>query len=100
VLTNTNTEEKKHNNEVHKMKFPKLKTVALICVWIIAGFLTFANLRWPEMKVHAQAPAPSMLVSNLAVKTVVSGLNQPTTMAFLPDNRFFVRRRLPARSSS
>jgi glucose/arabinose dehydrogenase len=32
---------------------------------------------------EAQAAAPTMLDPNLAVRTVVAGLNQPTTMAFL-----------------
>src|SRR5919201_736648 len=34
--------------------------------------------------------APTVLDPNLAVRTVVSGLNQPTSMAFLGDNDFFV----------
>src|SRR5262245_11949660 len=34
--------------------------------------------------------APVVLDPNLAVRTVVSGLNQPTTMAFLGANDFFV----------
>src|SRR5262245_43023096 len=32
---------------------------------------------------EAQAADPTMLDPNLAVRTVVAGLNQPTTMAFL-----------------
>src|SRR5215213_4645224 len=40
--------------------------------------------------VSAQTPPPSMLVRNLNVRTVVSGLNQPTGMAFLGNNDFFV----------
>jgi glucose/arabinose dehydrogenase len=35
-------------------------------------------------------PAPTVVDPNLAVRTVVSGLNQPTTMAFIGDNDFFV----------
>jgi len=34
-------------------------------------------------RVEAQGGGPSMLHPNLAVRTVVTGLNQPTTMAFL-----------------
>lgn len=33
---------------------------------------------------------PSMLDPNLSVKTVVNGLSQPTSMAFIGDNDFFV----------
>src|SRR5262249_53540928 len=33
---------------------------------------------------------PSVLDPNLAVRTVVAGLNQPTSMAFLGNNDFFV----------
>ncbi|HJZ92432.1 MAG TPA: PQQ-dependent sugar dehydrogenase [Gemmataceae bacterium] len=35
-------------------------------------------------------PAPTVVDPNLAVRTVVSGLNQPTTMAFIGENDFFV----------
>ncbi len=35
-------------------------------------------------------PPPSMLVPNLGVRTHVSDLNQPTGMAFIGDNDFFV----------
>src|SRR5437763_2705956 len=34
--------------------------------------------------------SPAVLDPNLGVRTVVGGLNQPTTMAFLGDNDFFV----------
>ncbi len=36
------------------------------------------------------APAPTMVDPNLGVKTVFSGLEQPTTMAFLETDDFFV----------
>jgi aldose sugar dehydrogenase len=36
----------------------------------------------------AQTPAPQVLDPNLAVRTVVSGLNQPTSMAFIGDDDF------------
>jgi glucose/arabinose dehydrogenase len=35
-------------------------------------------------------PAPTVLDPNLAVRTVVSGLNQPTSMAFLGENDFLI----------
>jgi glucose/arabinose dehydrogenase len=42
------------------------------------------------LPVSAQAASPSMTVSNLGVRTVVTGLNQPTSMAFIAANDFFV----------
>lgn len=43
-----------------------------------------------QTTVNAASSGPSMLDPNLSVKTVVSGLSQPTTMAFLGNNDFFV----------
>jgi uncharacterized repeat protein (TIGR01451 family) len=40
--------------------------------------------------VAAASAAPSMTVSNLGVRTVVSGLNQPTSLAFIGADDFFV----------
>jgi uncharacterized repeat protein (TIGR01451 family) len=40
--------------------------------------------------VNAPSSGPSMLDPNLSVKTVVSGLSQPTSMAFIGNNDFFV----------
>src|SRR5512132_354236 len=37
-----------------------------------------------------QAPSPTLVDPNLAVKTVVAGLSQPTTMAFIGLNDIFV----------
>jgi aldose sugar dehydrogenase len=38
----------------------------------------------------AQPPAPSVVDPNLAVRTVVSGLSQPTTMAFIGNDEFLI----------
>ena len=38
----------------------------------------------------AQSTGPEILVPNLNVRTVVSGLTQPTSMAFLGDDDFFI----------
>jgi len=46
-----------------------------------------AALLLPSLPLQAQ---PEVLVPNLAVRTTVSGLNQPTGMAFLSANDFFV----------
>jgi glucose/arabinose dehydrogenase len=43
--------------------------------------------------VDPQAAAPLLLDQNLSVKTIVSGLNQPTSLAFLGANEFFVLER-------
>src|SRR6185312_4952652 len=43
----------------------------------------------PRSHVQAQT-GPSMLVPNLAVKTAVSGLTQPTSMAFIGPTQFVV----------
>src|SRR5688572_4929980 len=42
-------------------------------------------------------PAPILLDQNLTVSTVVTGLGQPTTMAFLKGNEFFVLERATGR---
>ncbi len=43
-----------------------------------------------QTNVNAPANGPSMLDPNLSVKTVVSGLSQPTSIAFIGNNDFFV----------
>ena len=43
-----------------------------------------------QTTVNAPASGPSMLDPNLSVKTVASGLSQPTSMAFIGNNDFFV----------
>src|SRR5829696_1284919 len=48
-----------------------------------------ARLRLEPLEGKA-LPAPTVLDPTLAVRTVVSGLDQPTTMAFLGNNDFFV----------
>jgi len=43
-----------------------------------------------QTTVNTASSGPSMFDPNLSVKTVVSGLSQPTCMAFIGDNDFFV----------
>jgi len=43
-----------------------------------------------QTTVNAPANGPSMLDPNLSVKTVVGGLSQPTSLAFIGNNDFFV----------
>src|SRR5262245_48770721 len=38
----------------------------------------------------AQAPLPTLIDSNLVVRTVIAGLDQPTSMAFIGQNEFLV----------
>src|SRR5689334_11794801 len=57
--------------------------------FICAGLLG-ALILWPRPDANAQTAGPTLVDPNLAVRTVVSGLNQPTTMAFLAENDFFV----------
>src|SRR5207253_9690999 len=43
-----------------------------------------------QTTVNTPASGPAMLDPNLSVKTVVSGLSQPTSMAFIGNNDFLV----------
>src|SRR5499426_1832635 len=54
----------------------------------LACHLVAALIALPSM-VHAQV-APTVVDPNLSVRTVVDGLDQPTSMAFLGPNEFFV----------
>ena len=58
------------------MKSSLFTTAVLAAAWLL-----------PSLPLQAQ---PEVLVPNLAVRTTVSGLNQPTGMAFLSANDFFV----------
>ena len=49
--------------------------------WVICSAVVFAS--GPRGMLVAQAAGPSVVDPNLAVRTVVSGLSQPTSMAFL-----------------
>lgn len=53
---------------------------------LLRGVCACALLANPLHSALAQAPAPAVLDPNLAVRTAVAGLNQPTTMAFLGAN--------------
>jgi aldose sugar dehydrogenase len=70
------------------MTFRKWAILSLAASCALFVLLLIAA-REPRALVHAQT-GPSMLAPNLAVKTVVSGLTQPTSMAFLGDGSFFV----------
>ena len=60
----------------------KLRTLLTILTLIIVSSSSYG--------VAAQASGPVMVDTRLAVRTVVSGLALPTTMAFLSANEFFV----------
>jgi aldose sugar dehydrogenase len=48
------------------------------------------NFVTASIPVAAQSNTPSMTVTNLGVRTVVSGLNQPTSMAFIGADDFLI----------
>jgi glucose/arabinose dehydrogenase len=58
-------------------------------VTLFAG-LSLAIVTGPALPSGAQGSGPTMLHPNLAVKTVVSGLTTPTSLAFLGPNDIFV----------
>ena len=58
-----------------------------VCAWGVGLAMYVA---WTVKPVRAQVAEPTLVDPRLAVRTVVSGLNQPTTMAFLDDNDFFI----------
>lgn len=62
-------------------------TVLTVCA--VAGCMWLLAMRESGPRVYAQS-GPSMTVPGLAVRTVVAGLNQPVSMAFLGTNRFLV----------
>src|SRR5678815_542203 len=68
---------------------------------IIAGtetdFDPSNNTATNTISIQPAAATPSMLDANLTVSTVVSGLNQPTTMSFIGPNEFFVLERTTGR---
>lgn len=55
------------------------------------------NVAAPVTVVDNPPPDPIVLDQNLSVATIVNGLNQPTTMAFLGPNEFFVLERATGR---
>ena len=56
----------------------------------LCSLLAAAMVACPMQSAHGQAPAPTVLDPNLAVKTVVAGLDQPITMAFIGPNDILV----------
>jgi aldose sugar dehydrogenase len=73
----------KNQVKIHRTAILAIAASLIFCIVILI------NAREPETHVYAQT-GPSMLVPDLAVKTVVSGLMQPTSMAFLGEKTFFV----------
>jgi aldose sugar dehydrogenase len=60
--------------------------------WLLAAFVIAAATLTiaPDSRVIAQAPEPTMTHPDLAVRTVVTGLDSPTTMAFIGRNDMLV----------
>ena len=71
------------------MKHSQRSYATLGVVFTLGCLVAIMLVREPGRQVHAQT-GPSMLVPNLAVKTVVSGLTQPTSMAFIGTKEFLV----------
>src|SRR4051794_20155879 len=61
--------------------------LALVIIGASCVLITIAY--FPHSRVQAQT-GPSMLVPNLTVSAVVSGLTQPTSMAFIGPKQFFI----------
>ncbi len=67
------------------------RRIGVLTVFSLAvSILLLTSLDWMQSRVQAQPPVPTMLVPNLAVRTAVSGLTQPTSMAFIGTNDFLV----------
>lgn len=66
------------------------RDIFLTAAGTAAGVAALVFLGAAGRSVRAQAPAPTMLAPHLAVRTAASGLNQPTSMAFLGANDFLV----------
>jgi glucose/arabinose dehydrogenase len=62
----------------------KVRSVILL---VLLTLFSSWSVREPA---RAQAPLPTLVDQNLIVRTVVAGLDQPTTMAFIGSNDFFV----------
>jgi len=58
-----------------------------------SDFDTTNNTAGLTTQIQPAAPSPTMVDDNLTVSTVVSGLDQPTSMAFIGANDFFVLER-------
>src|SRR5437762_8097866 len=71
------------------MKVRRFKVIALMMFATAVVFLPLSKARI-ESVVQAQTSGPSMLVPDLAVRTVVSGAVQPTSMAFIGPDDFFL----------
>jgi len=78
---------KRSNEPVRLLKNALILAAALIAVLAAARILFHTN------SALAQGSGPSLLIPNLDVRTVVSGLNQPTAMAFLgPDDMLVIEK--------
>jgi glucose/arabinose dehydrogenase len=65
----------------------KFKEIRLL-PYLFLLFFAFGGIYIQE--VQGQTPPPTMLVPNLRVRTTISGLNQPISMAFLGDDNMLV----------
>jgi hypothetical protein len=77
------------------MKNKRLHRQAIMLLVVISLLLVAGRSR----PVAAQPGGPSMLDPHLGVRQVVTGLDTPTSLAFLAQTIFWCWRRTPARSS-
>ena len=66
-----------------------MKKVSFVLFVVLLLSLSIISLNEPNIKVEAQS-GPEMTVPNLAVRTTISDLITPISMAFLSANDFFV----------
>src|SRR5215510_11363147 len=67
---------------MNRMNVLRIQTLLMILTLVVTSSSSYS--------VAAQETGPVMLDPNLAVRAVVSGLDTPTTMAFLESNKFLV----------
>jgi glucose/arabinose dehydrogenase len=66
------------------------RSTQLVCALGLLGALALGVMHKVERTVQAQAGGPTMLQPNLSVRTTISGLVTPTTLAFLGANDVLV----------
>jgi glucose/arabinose dehydrogenase len=66
-----------------------VRAAATTALLTLSALVALAIVRF-DPPLGAQSPAPTVVDPNLAVRAVVTGLNQPTTMAFLGPTHFLI----------
>jgi glucose/arabinose dehydrogenase len=66
-------------------------------VFVILAALAAYSIVHTDRPLDAQSPPPSVVDPNLAVRPVLSGLDQPTTMAFIGPTHFLILEKMSGR---